>query len=101
MSHTAQSRKERAREIRARVNRAIDPYQIPELDGWRPAWDLVIPRADAFFDAVDQWELTGSPEDQRAVKETAADLIWAWQTAAGQWKQHAASQPTGKVAYAA
>jgi hypothetical protein len=71
------------------------------MGDWRPAWDLVVPRFDAFSDALDAWEETGALEDRRAVQETATALVQAWAVAASQWEAHTAAQRRREVAHAA
>lgn len=101
MSTAPRTRAERAEEIRRRIVRATGLYHLEGMGDWRPAWDLIVPRFDAFSDALDAWEATGSPADQQAVRYTATALVQAWAEAADQWKRYEAGTHRQEVAHAA
>lgn len=83
----AVDRKERALAICRRVADAVSAVAPPGLGRWDGAWERVEAPSGAFLDALDTWERSGAPEDQRAVQRTAEAVLAAWKESAEAWER--------------
>ena len=76
------SRAEQARQLCARLTRAVDEFAPPGLGKWPAVWDRTAAPDRAFTMALAAWEASGARADRERLETAYDELLGAWRDAA-------------------
>jgi hypothetical protein len=86
---TTTDRPEAARRLCRRLADDVAGVAPREMGLWAPAWSSVTAASDHFLDLLHEWERTGDDATLPELRQAYYDVLNAWKSAAGQYRESA------------
>ncbi len=85
----AEDRWERGNRLCRLISERVSDIASPGLGLWDSAWRIVEDPSTHFFDALREWEETGTKESREALEQATYGLVKAWKQAEEDFQSHA------------